>query len=117
MGKWHLDNTDEHGAIQRAALRRGFQSWRAGTRGNLNNGEDYFDWQRFDDGAAQRSSEYCTSAQVDAAAAWWSVPRRGPRLAYVALNAPHTPLHRPPPPLVVVVCCPSCCSCCYSLLA
>jgi arylsulfatase A-like enzyme len=62
-------------------------------------GDDYFNWERLDDGVATQSTEYNTLAIADATINWYTSKTR-PWFAYVAFHAPHSPYHMPPASLL-----------------
>lgn len=94
FGKWHVGTATPW---QRVAEQTGFGTWLAGMPGNVKNcgGTSYTDWVRVDQGVAAQSSEYNTEAIRDAFLGWWPTAS-SPRFAWVALQAPHAPIHRPP---------------------
>jgi arylsulfatase A-like enzyme len=60
-GKWHL-NSPALGPLFEAPRLFGFETWRAGSAGNLVKVGDYFDWVRIDDGILSSTTEYNTTA-------------------------------------------------------
>lgn len=94
FGKWHAGSATPWPSV---AQKTGFDTWRAGMPGNVRNcgGSSYTDWVRVDDGVVTRETEYQTRALRDAFLEWWP-QTPGPRFAWVALQAPHGPFHRPP---------------------
>ena len=100
FGKWHVDPPEV--PAEALARRAGFQTFRAGTRGNLGRApEAYLRWTRLDDGVESQSKEYATRAVGAAFREWWN-EAEGPRFAWVAFHAPHQPFHVPPPELAGV---------------
>jgi arylsulfatase A-like enzyme len=98
FGKWHLDAPTH--PLEDLTRPEGFETFRAGTRGNL--GKDprgYERWLRIDDGRETASSTYATLAVRDAFLAWWR-GQEGPRFAWLAFHAPHQPFHEPPAELL-----------------
>lgn len=98
FGKWHLDAPTH--PLEELTRPEGFETFRAGTRGNL--GKDprgYERWQRIDDGRETASSTYATLAVRDAFVEWWRA-QEGPRFAWLAFHAPHQPFHDPPAQLL-----------------
>ncbi len=92
IGKWHLGHADEAGG----AMTPNLSGWDHYS-GSLANVDDYFDWERVQDGEALVQTTYTTTVQVDDAIAWWTArPVDEPSLLWVAFNAPHTPFHEPP---------------------
>lgn len=99
VGKWHLDALDEAGAI--GPLVHGFDHWK-GTLGNLSAGwatdglgQNYFDWERIDQGVPGRDPQFATTTNVDDAIAILS-DLREPWVLVLAFNAAHAPYQRPP---------------------
>jgi len=104
VGKWHLGQAAAApGAdpMLSAPLAHGFDHWLAGAPANLNarEGASYSDWLRVDDGVEQRSSEFATRAQRDAALRWWR-ETPSPKFLLVSLSAVHQPLQQPPEDLL-----------------
>ena len=99
FGKWHIAaHPDPDEGWENAPGAWGFDTWRAMSASNLGghcHSKDYTDWYRVDDGVGAQTTEYHTSAVAAAAARWWRTTV-GPKLAYVAFQAPHQPLHVPP---------------------
>jgi arylsulfatase A-like enzyme len=100
VGKWHCGPHTEGAHWALAPLERGYESWLAGTRLNLNSSpsQDYRDWQRADADVlgflvTEHESRYATLAQLEEAQAWWTITPGPKRFLHVALNAPHGPLH------------------------
>ena len=67
----------------------------AGTLGNLQLPENYFEWERIEDGVAATSTGYATSVQVDDALAFIGTATE-PWFCSVNFSAPHNPFHAPP---------------------
>lgn len=92
IGKWHLGNLTV--GAEMAPNLAGY-SYFAGTLGNLRHGDDYYAWNRVENGVEQFVTRYVTAQEVDDALAWIeSVPE--PWFCYLAFHAPHSPLHVPP---------------------
>ena len=92
IGKWHLGYTEAVGGLS-APNTVGWHHF----SGVMTNAEDYWEWTLVTDGKAQVMNTYLTTAQVDAAIAWWTAqPEETPRLLWVGLTAPHSPFHFPP---------------------
>jgi arylsulfatase A-like enzyme len=102
-GKWHLSAPSVGGP--RHPLEQGFDHF-DGSLGNLlpNQASDrgpqaYDDWERDVDGVMGRSHTWAPTVAIDAALAAIR-EAEGPWLAYVALQAAHTPYQAPPPELL-----------------
>jgi arylsulfatase A-like enzyme len=79
-----------------SSRRHGFETFRAGTPGNLGREpEAYTAWTRVDDGRESASEEHATAAVRTAFLEWWCATP-GPRFAWVAFHAAQQPLHAPP---------------------
>ncbi len=103
FGKWHLDNANQFGELKDFYLRRGFDEIRAGTVGNFPpRQENYFSWERLDNGEIRTETEYATTAQTEAAMEWWDRHAGQSRFAYLCYNAPHFPFQAPPEHLAAV---------------
>lgn len=112
VGKWHggvdpnyTGAPGQHPYAQ-APITRGYQTWLAGTSGNLaDSGGNYFDWTRLDAFSnapgdytvTNHYSTYSPQAEVEAVFAWLTATAGNPnRFLHVALNIPHAPFHVPP---------------------
>ncbi|MCB9898763.1 MAG: sulfatase-like hydrolase/transferase [Planctomycetes bacterium] len=96
LGKWHLDNDVEPFLNP---LDQGFDlHW--GSTGSLQQtlGETYFDWIKSVDGTFHETTKYATTDTIDDALTLIGGDS-GPWFLYLALNAPHGPVHKPPPEL------------------
>ncbi len=101
VGKWHLSSRISASAHAHPGL-SGFD-WYGGSLGYLLKGEDvpgevygYFRWDKTDtDGNVALRDAYNTTDTVDDALARIAV-MEPPFFLWLALNAPHTPLHVPP---------------------
>ncbi len=89
IGKWHLsspvvaDHPYQHGADYYV--------------GFLNAGvDDYYAWQKTEDGVTSLSTEYTTSVLTDRARDWRAEQTDKPWLLWWSHAAPHTPFHTPP---------------------
>ncbi|MGK0348960.1 MAG: arylsulfatase B [Myxococcota bacterium] len=92
IGKWHLGHAEESGG----AMTPNLSGWNHYS-GSLANVDDYFDWERVENGVASSQSTYATTVQVNDAIAWWTTrPTDEPSLLWLAFNAPHVPFHEPP---------------------
>jgi arylsulfatase A-like enzyme len=97
VGKWHLSSGLNYPAEDGPGL-FGFDAWRATATHNLQAtlvGGGFFQWTRVDDGVAAVTTEYATTAQVDAAIQWWN-GTNGPKFLWLAFSAAHNPYHVPP---------------------
>lgn len=97
FGKWHLGEDPLGGPWEYAPMRHGFHHWFAGLGANVERcgGRNYRIWQRFEEGTSEMVRTYQTLDVVDRFTAVYP-PQRGPRFAWVALQAAHEPFHRPP---------------------
>jgi len=104
VGKWHLASP-RVGAVTEHVEQFGFGAWRAGTDGNLRNGEDYGGrprlkgWERIEDGERTHETRYNPTVMTDAAIDWWRTTE-GRKFLWLAHNAPHTPYQKPPDELL-----------------
>jgi arylsulfatase A-like enzyme len=92
FGKWHLGDNYPLRAID-----QGFQEALVHTGGGITQpsdppGNTYFDPVLFRNGKAVKSRGYCTDVFTDAAIRFIESPDKRPFFAYLATNAPHTPL-------------------------
>jgi arylsulfatase B len=92
IGKWHLAAVPGGNGDP---LRRGYDHFAGSNLGALTGPFDYFFWPESTDGVTQLTTDYATTAQVDAALAWIE-QQNGPWFCYLAFHAPHTPFHAPP---------------------
>lgn len=92
IGKWHVSGMNQ------GMIHPNVAGWThySGQPNNLVNGQDYYDWQEIDDGAARWIHRYATTESVDAALT--TIARFGDRPWFVAIgfHAPHFPFHAPP---------------------
>jgi len=97
FGKWHLGEDPLGGPWEYAPLRHGFHHWFAGLGANVERcgGRHYRIWQRFEEGTSEMVRVYQTLDLRDRFLGIYP-PQRGPRFAWVALQAAHEPFHRPP---------------------
>lgn len=105
FGKWHLSNFSNQD--RRHPIHAGFDYF-AGTMGNISGLFDYFTWpytiaEKTRSGRVQIREriihEYAVTKTVDDALAWITkqdATDSRPWLAYVCVNSPHEPIHRPP---------------------
>jgi arylsulfatase A-like enzyme len=92
IGKWHLSSLNTgwiHGP-----LLQGYDHF-VGTTGNFKHPQDYFTWDKVDNGSVSVCTEYATTNTVDEALAWIATAQE-PWMCFVAFNAPHAPFHAPP---------------------
>jgi arylsulfatase A-like enzyme len=89
IGKWHV-SMDPHDP-----LRAGWDHYAGVIAGTL---DDYRDWERVQDGLAERVTDYATTRHVDDAMTWLD-QGDDPWLLWLAFTAPHAPFHVPPPEL------------------
>lgn len=95
IGKWHLGRDGGTGDFAPNVV--GGWSHFAGQMQNFNRYpfENYFSWERIEDGRRSISRVYATTANVDDALAWIR-SRRRPWVCMVCFNAAHVPFHAPP---------------------
>jgi arylsulfatase A-like enzyme len=89
IGKWHLSYQYQG---LRAPNDAGWSHFAGALVGRV---DDYFTWERVENGLADPCSRYVTSQQVDDALAWIQGQEK-PWLCFLSLVAPHEPLHAPP---------------------
>lgn len=101
FGKWHLGD-----CYPMRAIDQGFDTALVHRGGGLaqpseprENDRRYTDPILFRNGAAVQTSGFCTDVYFDAAIDFVRAAGEQPFFAYVATNAPHTPLHDVPPDL------------------
>lgn len=99
FGKWHLSGKQEPIQIFEAPRVHGYQTWRAGSVGNIADNGDHYDWERIDDGQRTDETRYTTLAIAEELEQWWQTTD-GPRFAVCSFLAPHEPFQLPPPELV-----------------
>lgn len=103
VGKWHLSGGVNYPLNDAPGL-LGFDYWRAMATHNPaatlqpGPGGSYDEWGRVDDGVYSVETTYMTTAQTDAAVAWWEENEGcgAPRFLWVSYNTPHAPFHVPP---------------------
>lgn len=95
IGKWHLGRDGGTGDLAPNVV--GGWSYFAGQMQNFNRYpfENYFSWERVENGRRSTSRIYATTANVDDALAWIR-SRRRPWVCMVCFNAAHVPFHAPP---------------------
>jgi arylsulfatase A-like enzyme len=91
FGKWHLNA----GAATNDTPRTigGWPHFAGSIAGAL---PDYSSWTKVTDGVAAATTAYATTDAIDDAIDWIAERGSTPWFAWVALNAPHAPLHQPP---------------------
>lgn len=96
VGKWHLGPNVAGGPLEEAPIVQGFEVF-DGIAANTNDCDShgYFDWIHVTGGTSTPTTAYLPRVELDAAKAWWW-GTKGPKLAVVAFNLPHGPMHRPP---------------------
>ncbi|MCM8535775.1 MAG: sulfatase-like hydrolase/transferase [Lentisphaeraceae bacterium] len=97
IGKWHLGkNSIDYPGIM------GWEHFNGLLEGGVFN---YFSWSKYENGVGplqigsretQNPEDYITSVFVDDAISWIEQKKDKPWLTWLAMNAPHTPLHIPP---------------------
>ncbi len=88
FGKWHLANgANSPGTVG------GWPHFAGSLIGAIAN---YTNWSKTVNGVSTTSTNYATTDIVDDATAWIQSRGTNPWLAWIAFNAPHTPLHKPP---------------------
>jgi arylsulfatase A-like enzyme len=98
FGKWHVSSAASS-FVNEAPRIHGFDHYVAGSIYGFGEDADYRAWQEINDGKQKISEEYNTTTIATRAAEWWSATR-GPKLAWVAFNAPHVPFHQAPAELL-----------------
>lgn len=98
VGKWHLATWQSDSNVRHPGV-QGFPWYRTNLsnieQSSLDRTESYFDWELDDNGVLSWQTTYLTTFQVDAALERMAtVPE--PWFLYLALTAPHAPLHEPP---------------------
>lgn len=105
IGKWHLGGDPLGGPWEQAPISHGFDAWMAGSASNVDacGGAGYSNWLRVNATARFHASSFSTAyeplAVRDAFTAGWTLTP-SPKLAVVAANLAHTPLHIPPAQLL-----------------
>ena len=88
FGKWHLHN--------QAASPNNIGGWPT-FAGALGGGvASYTNWMKTTNGVSFTTTNYATTDLVNDAMTWIQAQTNKPWFAWVAFNAPHTPLHKPP---------------------
>ncbi len=91
FGKWHL--TSGAGSNNTPRTIGGWPHFAGTILGAL---PDYFAWTKITDNVSTAPTTYATTDTADDVAAWIAARGATPWFAWVAFNAPHTPLHFPP---------------------
>jgi len=93
VGKWHLAGQDrtQPGYVDHPNL-MGIDYFAGLIGGGV---ADYFSWSLVENGRSSDSEDYTTTAFVDLTIDWIA-GQQGPWFAWLAFNAPHSPLHVPP---------------------
>ena len=93
VGKWHLGySNDKEGTL--APNFMGWDHFSGILEGFL---RDYYSWTQIKDGKTSPSSTYATTQNIDDALQYiGSMNPADPYFAWIAFNAPHTPIHLPP---------------------
>lgn len=99
VGKWHLEN--ERSVPYSNPNLQGW-NWYAGAIHGLSEEasvdglpQNYFDWERVENGSVARTTTYVTTSNADDAIARIAAMPE-PWVLYVAFDAPHAPYHYPP---------------------
>ena len=88
FGKWHLAN-----GINTPSTIGGWTNFAGSLIGAI---ASYTNWTKTVNGVSSTTTNYATTDIVNDAATWIQARGTNPWLAWVAFNAPHTPLHLPP---------------------
>jgi arylsulfatase B len=88
IGKWHVSG----GTNFTAPESFGAQYYSGFLTGTVN---DYYNWTQTSNGAQQNVTTYTTSHFVNQSVSWVQQQTK-PFFLWLALNAPHSPFHRPP---------------------
>ena len=88
FGKWHL-----HNQANSPSTIGGWPTYAGSLVGAVAN---YTNWTKTTNGTSFTTTNYATTDLVNDAVAWIAARTNQPWFAWVAFNAPHTPLHKPP---------------------
>lgn len=88
FGKWHL-----HNQANSPTTIGGWPHFAGSLVGAVAN---YTNWTKTTNGTSFTTTNYATTDVVNDAVAWIQAQTNKPWFAWVAFNAPHTPLHKPP---------------------
>lgn len=92
IGKWHVSLTNQITAPESFGVQY-FTGFLIGTV------PDYYNWTQTSNGIQQTITTYTTTHFVNQSVAWVKQQTK-PFFLWLALNAPHTPFHRPPLTLI-----------------
>jgi len=101
IGKWHLGRArlfGEMDSVTSGPWVQGWEAWASGCPSALDatsTTSGYYNWPRVSQGDLEISTVYATDAQLDSFIAWWT-GTTGPKLAWLAWSAPHSPFDPPP---------------------
>lgn len=88
FGKWHLNN--------QPASPNTIGGWPTYAGSLVGAVANYTNWTKTTNGTSFTTTNYATTDLVNDAVAWIQAQTNRPWFAWVAFNAPHTPLHKPP---------------------
>ncbi len=88
FGKWHLNNQ-----ANSPTTIGGWPTYAGSLVGAV---ASYTNWTKTTNGTSFTTTNYATTDVVNDAVAWIAARTNQPWFAWVAFNAPHTPLHKPP---------------------
>jgi len=91
FGKWHLNSGA--GTLDTPRTIGGWSHFAGTIIGAL---PDYSSWTKITDGASASTTVYATTDTANDVVAWIDARGSSPWFAWVAFNAPHSPLHFPP---------------------
>jgi arylsulfatase A-like enzyme len=86
IGKWHLSNDGN------TATQMGIDYYTGLVTGAL---QDYYQWNIFENGTTNQTTEYATTKFTDLAIDWIGQQNK-PWFCWLAYTTPHTPFHLPP---------------------
>lgn len=93
FGKWHLSTFLNKGKNHPNNV--GFEHY-SGAMANLERGkDDFFSWDRIENGVMSRCKTYATTQNVNDALEWINTVEE-PWFCYLPFNTVHEPIHRPP---------------------
>ena len=94
FGKWHLSSGRTQLIASDPNEIGGWPTYKGGLGGGP---ESYFLWTKVSDGEIEEGvTDYATTVTISDAATWIDAQGSNPWFCWVALNASHTPFHRPP---------------------
>lgn len=88
FGKWHLGNT--------ATSPNNIGGWSYFAGSLIGQITSYTNWSKTVNGISTTTTNYATTDIVNDVISWTQLQGTKPWFAWVAFNAPHTPLHKPP---------------------